>query len=400
MEVISHDFDPVFYRRLHPELTERSDEDLSAHYCDEGWQMGYDPAQNFSTLRYLEAYEDVAAAQINPFVHYITDGKKEGRDGMPRIAMDEIYDVLAAGFDPSYYRLINPQIAFLSNQRLLEHFHHYGWREGLDPNASFSVSNYLEDHSDVARRGIDPFYHYLTVGRDEGRRTAAPLPRLWEHLSEAQIIQLEAHFDVAFYGHATKNTEASPHNLLAHYIETGWQQGFDPSPDFSNDFYTHSYRDTHGVCPLIHFVLKQHNQARRGNTKQPQHFAFAENAQTASHRMVSVLKRDLSATPITPPTEVALSKGMDLHWIIPDFPKGSGGHMTIFRIIRHLENFGHRSTIWIEQPVFHKNAADAHDDILKYFQCLEARVRFVEEDFFETQGQVVIATSWATAYFA
>ena len=64
VEVISHDFDPVFYRRLHPELTEYSDEDLSAHYCEEGWQLGYDPAQDFSTLRYLEAYEDVAAAQI------------------------------------------------------------------------------------------------------------------------------------------------------------------------------------------------------------------------------------------------------------------------------------------------------------------------------------------------
>ena len=400
VEIVRDGFDIAFYRRLYPDLAERTDEDLVAHYCDKGWQMGYDPAQDFSTSRYLEAYADVAAAQINPFAHYITHGKKEGRDGMPRIAMDETYGVLAADFDAGYYRLINPQIAFLSEQRLLEHFHHYGWREGLSPNASFCVSTYLDDHPDVARMDMNPFYHFLTVGRAEGRRTTPPLPRLWEHLSEAQIVQLEAQFDAAFYGLATNNADASPRDLLAHYIHTGWQQGFDPSPDFSNDFYTNTYNDSRGVCPLIHFVLKHHSQARRVSAQQPQQFALASDAQTASHRMVSVFKRDMSSKPITAPTEVTLADGLDLHWIIPDFPKGSGGHMTIFRIIRHLENFGHRSTIWIEQPVFHKNAADAHDDILKYFQCVEASVRFVEDGFFETQGQVVIATSWSTAFYA
>lgn len=400
VEVIRQDFDPAFYRRLYPALAEFTDENLLTHYCAKGWTIGYDPAQNFSTTRYLEAYADVAAAQINPFVHYITHGKKEGRDGMPRVARDNIYDVLVTDFDPDYYRLITPHIAFLSDQRLLEHFHQYGWREGLEPNASFCVSSYLFDHPDVARRDMDPFYHYLSVGHMEGRQTTAPLPRTWEHLSETQIVQLEALFDAEFYGHAIKVTNANSRELLAHYIDIGWQQGFDPSPNFSNDFYLNTYQDTHGVCPLIHFVLKQHTQARRGNAHQPQQFALAPDAQTASHRMVSVLKRDVREAPITPPTEVALNEGLDLHWIIPDFPKGSGGHMTIFRIIRHLEKFGHRSTIWIEQPVFHQVAGEAYDDILKHFQCIEANVRFIDDGFFETQGHAVIATSWATAYYA
>lgn len=393
-------FDPVFYRQHYPDLAELSDDELLAHYCTKGWQAKRDPADSFSTRRYLEAYPDVADANINPLAHFITNGKKEGREGRPRIAMDARYDVLKGAFDPTYYRLINPYIGFLSDQRLLEHFHIYGWREGLDPNASFSVRAYLRDHSDVARADMDPFYHYLTTGKAEGRSTHAPLPRLWTHLSEEQITQLERHFDPGFYSKAIQDPAAAPRDLLAHYVESGWAEGFDPSADFSNEYYLITYGDTHGVCPLVHFVLKDHQSARRGAADQPQLLVQDPQTQTASHHMVSALKRAPAQSASPPPARIDLKDGMDLHWIIPDFPKGSGGHMTIFRIIRHLENFGHQCTIWIEQPVFHTDTADVHDDILKYFQCVQAKVRFLEDGFFETLGHAVIATSWATAYYA
>ena len=41
------------------------------------------------------------------------------------------------------------------------------------------------------------------------------------------------------------------------------------------------------------------------------------------------------------------SNSINIDWLIPDFHIGSGGHTTIFRIIYHLEQMGHKSKIWI-----------------------------------------------------
>ena len=39
---------------------------------------------------------------------------------------------------------------------------------------------------------------------------------------------------------------------------------------------------------------------------------------------------------------------LDIHWVIPDFIRGAGGHMTIFRFVEILERLGHRQTIWVQ----------------------------------------------------
>ncbi|MEM5390167.1 hypothetical protein VSR68_42750, partial [Paraburkholderia phymatum] len=58
----------------------------------------------FDTDWYLERYPDVAAAGINPLVHFITSGAREGRDPHPLFDTDwylERYpDVAAAGINP------------------------------------------------------------------------------------------------------------------------------------------------------------------------------------------------------------------------------------------------------------------------------------------------------------
>lgn len=44
-----------------------------------GWQEGRNPSQSFNTKYYLNTYPDIKKAGINPLVHYIRFGKKEGR---------------------------------------------------------------------------------------------------------------------------------------------------------------------------------------------------------------------------------------------------------------------------------------------------------------------------------
>ena len=71
----------------------------------------------FDTGWYLERYPDVAEAGIDPVVHYVRFGAKEGRDPAP-------------------------------------------W---------FSTSAYLQANPDVAASGVNPFYHYIRHGVAEGR---------------------------------------------------------------------------------------------------------------------------------------------------------------------------------------------------------------------------------------
>ncbi len=53
--------------------------DPLVHYNTYGWKEGRNPCSNFDTSKYLQAYPDVASANVNPLRHYINHGKGEGR---------------------------------------------------------------------------------------------------------------------------------------------------------------------------------------------------------------------------------------------------------------------------------------------------------------------------------
>ncbi|WP_245442471.1 hypothetical protein [Methylobacterium terrae] len=92
-----------------------------AHYEQYGWREGRDPNAFFDTKGYLDAYQDVKAAGIDPLMHY-----------------DQ-----------------------------------YGWKEGRDPSKAFDSTAYLAAYGDVRAAGIDPLTHYLQYGALEGRSTFA-----------------------------------------------------------------------------------------------------------------------------------------------------------------------------------------------------------------------------------
>src|ERR1051325_9998430 len=80
----------------------------------------------------------------------------------PRVRTD--LEIAAAAFDEAFYRATYPDVAEHGVDPL-EHFMTYGWREGRDPTADFSVREYLGRFPDVEHSGINPFVHYLMTGR-------------------------------------------------------------------------------------------------------------------------------------------------------------------------------------------------------------------------------------------
>ena len=113
------------------------------------------PSPSFDAEYYRQANPDVAAAPIQPLLHFLLFGAAEGRN-------------INALFDASGYRQHYPDVAAAGVDPAF-HFTVFGWREGRDPSPWFDTSAYLGAYPDVAAAGIDPLRHYLAFGVHEGR---------------------------------------------------------------------------------------------------------------------------------------------------------------------------------------------------------------------------------------
>lgn len=123
-------FDVKFYQANYPNVatdlrTNTAQFDIAAaeHYVRVGFSSGFRPNGVFDTRWYLENYEDVRRAGINPLLHYWV----------------------------------------------------YGWLEGRNPGPSFDTNYYLETNPDVRASAVNPLKHYLEFGRYEGRLPVRPV---------------------------------------------------------------------------------------------------------------------------------------------------------------------------------------------------------------------------------
>lgn len=71
-------FDEDFYLHAYPAVY-RSGMEPVLHYLVTGWKNGYFPSLEFDTKLYLHTYKDVHDSGMNPLLHYILYGKEEGR---------------------------------------------------------------------------------------------------------------------------------------------------------------------------------------------------------------------------------------------------------------------------------------------------------------------------------
>jgi glycosyltransferase involved in cell wall biosynthesis len=163
-------FDFSYYTDQYPDVSAVGMDPLM-HYITFGWREGRDPRPDFSTAFYLQENPDVRAANINPFAHFIRFGQAEGRNGTKPPVDPEDRNLVTPEFDVAYYRsLFHDQDPPADP---IDHFLALGWREGRDPNSWFSTRFYLRHNPDVQDAGINPFVHYLREGMRENR-TALP----------------------------------------------------------------------------------------------------------------------------------------------------------------------------------------------------------------------------------
>jgi O-antigen biosynthesis protein len=110
------------------------------------------------------------------------------------------------------------------------------------------------------------------------------------------------------------------------------------------------------------------------------------------------VRRSHPRRPITVEPHAGRSGGpMTIAWVIPPWKVGSGGHTTIFRLVREMERRGHSCAIYLFEPGGPAHdPARLHQEIRDKFIPVEARFFVGLDDFVPVD--VAIATNWWTAY--
>ncbi len=257
-------FNAAFYRTRYPDIW-GSGEDPLDHFMRRGWREGRDPTPDFSVAVHLARHPQLRSGGLNPFVHHLMAeaAKAEAGEKAKQLAkMDgkQLRKLIAGEFDETYYRAHTPGLGRSGDA--LKHYLRRGWRDGRSPAPWFSVTGYLEANSDVAQAGLEPFSHFIAVGRAEGRRA----PRTPEGDLQAMQEGREAiadSFDAEFYRGINRDVgpEVDP---VAHYLQYGWQEGRDPVPWFSTNGYLELNSDVAeaGLNPFVHYITAGREEGR------------------------------------------------------------------------------------------------------------------------------------------
>ncbi len=103
--------------------------------------------------------------------------------------------------------------------------------------------------------------------------------------------------------------------------------------------------------------------------------------------------------PLTPPPGTPNPRRWVLHWVLPDFHQGGGGHMTLMRLINWLESQGHDCRLWINGATAHADAAAAKAFLDRHYLPTRATLGILHRDNLHLlEGDAVIATDCWTAY--
>lgn len=200
-------FNKKWYLNTYPDV-KKAKIDPALHYLKYGWKEGRNPSGMFDNNLYLNKYKYNA----NPLVHYECN-KKSGK-----------YNV---GYNKVAYKLIKKSNLFdaqlyetrygINGKLNIDPIVHYltlGWKKGYNPSDKFNTNYYLENNQDVNKVGICPLVHYIKYGKAEGR---SPLKNgILEEYKEKKFIPYFARKFYRFinYGKIKRNKDK---NILVCY---------------------------------------------------------------------------------------------------------------------------------------------------------------------------------------
>lgn len=237
-------------------------EELVQHYLQVGWRKGLDPSPTFQSTRYLDVTPGLREAGKNPFVHFLFEvvGEDALVQSLAGISGAEISE-MRAHFDADWYIRNNPEVEkFLADP--LVHYLTFGWRELRDPSPLFSTASYRDIYPDVHDCGINPFYHWVLHGIDEGRSSGkAPSAILdsWDNLNVGQQSILVRMYCVDYYRSKTALADCDDYHrglLLAKQVSSGRPNAGRPTPSFDASKHVAAHPESMGQVPFLHYLFE------------------------------------------------------------------------------------------------------------------------------------------------
>jgi len=255
-------FDAAYYRKVNPDVA-ASGIDPIVHYITNGFREGREPSAFFDGESYAECYPDVRAGSSAPLVHWMRTGLAEGRRAPIRISVGPgagtDYDLVARSglFDAAFYLRANPEVA----EAGLDPIAHYlrgGHAVGLQPSAFFDGAGYLARHPEIAAAGLNPLVHWLRIGADEGR----PAPVAGDSArgagagSDYDLVVRSGWFDEAYYLAQNPDVAEAGLDPVMHYLTSGFRENREPSAFFDGHGYAARYPDVAAgnAAFLVHWL--------------------------------------------------------------------------------------------------------------------------------------------------
>lgn len=237
-------FDQDWYLSEYPDVGMLNIEPAE-HYLRFGLLLRRNPSEYFDTDKYIKLYPEVIINNQNPLIHYIHNKGSlfsesilnqgevplaAGQDvqihpheppfyggklfKLMQIAKefsqrngDEICRTILPEFDFAFYLLNYHDIATAVSTGYdpVSHYANHGWKEGRNPTPEFNSRLYLKRYPEVADENINPFYHYIKVGRRKGY-SGSETSRISREVKDyAQIVGLTDH-EVEKYFDSRRNS--------------------------------------------------------------------------------------------------------------------------------------------------------------------------------------------------
>ena len=248
-------FDAQWYLEKYPDVRGT---DPALHYLADGWREGRDPSPCFSTRDYT--LQNGLQGDFCPLLHFLLFGKKEDIHlSLPFFFRSEIGLLQASPLmDAGWYLKQYPDVCGFDP---VIHYLSRGWKEGRDPSAAFSTSKYLEAYPEVRSAGVNPLVHYLMIGRADGCQPIPDAGRSEDYL----LLKKSRLFRPDWY--RKRYPDIAGLDPIEHFLNFGWKENRDPSPEFSTSFYLENNPDIRaaGTNPLVHYLKRGAAEGRRIN---------------------------------------------------------------------------------------------------------------------------------------
>ena len=176
-------FDEKWYLKEYPDVVGK---DAVKHYLEEGWREFRRPGPSFSTLLYLNRYDDAREAGINPLVHYEKIGKMDKRVSSYRGLYKQVEEDLelirkSKFFNEKWYRNKYLQ-GDVTRENAVVHYFCLGCYIGMEPGPTFDSNLYEKSYPEVCKMTIPYLLHYELGAKTRGNGYIAKSTKYYSNM--------------------------------------------------------------------------------------------------------------------------------------------------------------------------------------------------------------------------